>query len=187
MRGGLTRRRVQTTVIGLVLLVSTGASVLGLALAADSYAPFDQAFAAQRGADVVAAVDSGPGHAGRAGRDHPAAAGDRGRRAVRRGHQHAPGGAAPPAPGRPCLAAQALPPLTLAGRASPGGPVDDVTLQSGHWARRPGQLVLSSTEVYPEGDLPQGVGLGTQPHRDRPARESAADRRRHRHLGHRLG
>ena len=41
-RGGLTRRRVQTFVIGLVLLVSTGASVLALAIVVDSSAPFDQ-------------------------------------------------------------------------------------------------------------------------------------------------
>jgi putative ABC transport system permease protein len=57
-RGGLTRRRVQTFVIGLVLLVSTGASVLALAIVVDSSAPFDHAFAAQRGADVVAIMDS---------------------------------------------------------------------------------------------------------------------------------
>jgi hypothetical protein len=55
--GGLTRRRVQSLVIGLVLLVSTGACVLALALVADSSAPFDRAFAAQHGADVVASVD----------------------------------------------------------------------------------------------------------------------------------
>ncbi len=56
-RGGLTRRRVQTIVIGLVLLVSTGASVLALALVVDSSAPFDHAFTAQRGADVLAVID----------------------------------------------------------------------------------------------------------------------------------
>jgi putative ABC transport system permease protein len=50
VRGGLKRRRVQTFVIGLVLLVSTGASVLALGLLVDSSAPFDHAFAAQRGA-----------------------------------------------------------------------------------------------------------------------------------------
>src|ERR1700722_741469 len=55
--GGLTRRKVQTLVIGLVLLVSTGACVLALGLIVDSNAPFDRAFAAQHGADVVATVD----------------------------------------------------------------------------------------------------------------------------------
>src|SRR5579863_7159232 len=55
--GGLARRKVQTLVIGLVLLVSTGACVLALGLVVDSSSPFDKAFAAQHGADVVATVD----------------------------------------------------------------------------------------------------------------------------------
>ena len=53
IRGGVARRRVQTLVIALVLLVSTGASVLALALVVYSSAPFDHSFAAQRGADVL--------------------------------------------------------------------------------------------------------------------------------------
>ena len=32
--------------------------------------------------------------------------------------------------------------LTVVGRASPGGPVDDVTLTAGRWARQPGEVVL---------------------------------------------
>ena len=55
--GGLARRRVQTIVTGLVLLVSTGACVLALALLADSSTPFDHAFAAQRGAHAIVVVD----------------------------------------------------------------------------------------------------------------------------------
>ena len=57
VRGGLTRKRVQTMVIGLVLLVSTGASVLAVALLVDSHSPFDHAFTAQRGADLVVTFD----------------------------------------------------------------------------------------------------------------------------------
>jgi putative ABC transport system permease protein len=41
--------------------------------------------------------------------------------------------------------------LMLAGRASPGGPVDDVVLSAGHWPDGPGQLVL---------DGPQNPGQG---------------------------
>ncbi|HTZ24702.1 MAG TPA: FtsX-like permease family protein [Streptosporangiaceae bacterium] len=165
MRAGLTRRRVQTVVIAVVLLVSTGASVLGLALAADSNAPFDHAFAAQRGADVSATVD-------------PAVATPAELAATRRLPQvTAAAGPFPqatdtlqlggqsgctPAPGSPCVGAQTLPGVTLVGRATPGGPVDDVILQSGHWAERPGQLVLSSAEVYPNGSLPPGTGVGTE-------------------------
>ena len=49
--------------------------------------------------------------------------------------------------------------MTLAGRAAPGGPVDDITLQSGHWARRPGQLVLASN---PASDTQLSLPLGSK-------------------------
>jgi putative ABC transport system permease protein len=163
MRGGLTRRRVQAVVIGVVLLVSTGASVLGLALAVDSNAPFDDAFAAQRGADATVTADSAASPAELAAtRRLPqvtAAAGPfpEATATLQLGGQSG----CTPAPGNPCYGAQALPAMTLVGRVPPGGQVDDVVLQSGHWADRPGQVVLSSAEVYPNGDLPPGTGLGT--------------------------
>jgi len=166
MRGGLTRRRVQAVAIAVVLLVSTGASVLGLALAVDSNAPFDHAFAAQHGADVTATVDSRlatPAELAATRRlpQVTAAAGPfpEATVALELGSQ---AGCSNPSPGNPCNGAQTLPAMTLVGRASPGGPVDDVVLQSGHWAQRPGQVVLSSTEVYPNGNLPPGAGLGTE-------------------------
>jgi putative ABC transport system permease protein len=166
MRGGLTRRRVQAVVIAVVLLVSTGASVLGLALAIDSNAPFDHAFGAQRGADVTATIDpraATPAELAATRRlpQVTAAAGPFAEAtvALQLGSQS---GCGNPTPGHPCYGAQNLPPMTLAGRASPGGPVDDVVLQSGHWAQRPGQVVLSSADVYQNGNLPGGVGLGTE-------------------------
>ncbi len=81
--GGLTRRRVQTIVIGLVLLVSTGASVLALALVVDSSSPFDRAFAAQRGAHVVATVDPARATGAELAATRRLAEGDRGGGAVR--------------------------------------------------------------------------------------------------------
>jgi putative ABC transport system permease protein len=165
MRGGLTRRRVQAAVIIVVLLVSTSASVLGLALAVDSNAPFDHAFAAQRGADATATVDSAAASPAElaATRRLPqvtAAAGPfpEAMATLQLGGQSG----CTPTPGSPCYGAQTQPAMTLVGRASPGGPVDDVILRSGHWAQRPGQVVLSSAEVYPNGNLPPGTGLGTQ-------------------------
>ena len=53
-RSGLSGRRAQAMVIGLVVLVSTAASTLALGLLVDSNAPFDHAFAAQHGAEVSA-------------------------------------------------------------------------------------------------------------------------------------
>jgi putative ABC transport system permease protein len=38
-----------------------------------------------------------------------------------------------------------LPPLTLAGRTTPGGPVDDITLEAGHWPQRTGQVAVEAT------------------------------------------
>ena len=58
VQAGVSRRRVQTFVIGLVVLVSTAALVLALALIAVTNAPFDHAFAAQRGADLAVTVDA---------------------------------------------------------------------------------------------------------------------------------
>jgi putative ABC transport system permease protein len=48
----------------------------------------------------------------------------------------------------------ALPPMTVAGRG-PGGPLDDLVIQRGRWAQRPGELVLSANFGF-------GVPLGTQ-------------------------
>src|SRR2546429_5128282 len=55
-RTGLSGRRVQAIVIGLVVFGSTAASTLALGLLADSSAPLDHAFVAQHGADVTATI-----------------------------------------------------------------------------------------------------------------------------------
>ena len=152
MRGGLARRRVQTIVIGLVLLVSVGASVLALALVVDSSAPFDQSFAAQRGAHVVAIVDTARARAAELAAttrlpDVTAAAGPFAEASItaQLTSVAGPNGS--------------LPPMTLAGRASPAGPLDQVTLQAGHWARQPGQIVLASNTA---SDAQIGLPLGTK-------------------------
>jgi putative ABC transport system permease protein len=147
--GGLTRRRLQTVVIGLVLLVSCGASVLALGLVAASRSPFDHAFAAQHGADVTAVIN-------------PA----RATKAQLAATARLPQVSAAAGPfGEVTLSAEAtgpfggnatLPPLTLVGRASPGGRVDRVVLQSGHWPRQPGQIV-EATGPGPQIGLPVGT------------------------------
>ena len=57
-RGGLSGRRVQAIVIGLVVLVAAAASTLALGLLVDSNAPFDHAFAAQHGSEVTASAQA---------------------------------------------------------------------------------------------------------------------------------
>ena len=142
-RAGLSGRRVQAMVIGLVVLVSTAASTLALGLLVDSNAPFDHAFAAQHGSEVTATTSapyaqlaattrlpgvtaaSGPFPEATVGVNIPVAA---------------PIGLSGP----PGVFHEVL---DVVGRASPGGPVDDLTLTSGHWATRPGQVVLADIQT----------------------------------------
>ena len=148
VRGGIGRRRgVQTIVIALVLVVSTASSVLGLALVVDSHATFDHAFSAQRGAHVVATVD-----ASRATSAQLAATTRLPQVSAAIGPlAEANVSATDSSRGAPVVS---LPPLTLAGRATPGGPVDDITLEAGHWPQRTGQVVMeANTDGF-------GAGIG---------------------------
>lgn len=147
VRGGIGRRRlVQTIVIALVLVVSTASSVLGLALVADSHAPFDRAFSSQRGAHVVATFDAARATAAQLAATArlpqvSAAAGP---------FAEADVTATDSSPG----ALAVLPPLTVVGRAMPGGTVDDVTLEAGQWSLHTGQIVMeNNTDGF-------GVGIG---------------------------
>jgi putative ABC transport system permease protein len=141
--GGVTKHRAQTFVIFMVLLVSTASATLGLALLAAANGPFNQAFASQRGADAAVAINSasasGTQLAG-TGRlaDVTAAAG-------------------PFAAASVTLSSQgySFPSSLIVGRASAGGRLDDLTLESGHWPQAPDQIVLSENlGFYP--------GLGTK-------------------------
>ncbi|MEV7937625.1 FtsX-like permease family protein [Kitasatospora sp. NPDC088264] len=131
-RAAVKRRRVQTFVIGLVVFCSTTTVLLALAVISAARAPFDDAFAAERGAHVVAAFDPA-----RASAEQLAAT------------AHRPGVEAAAGPfdqavveiptdwvGRPPG------PLTLVGRADPAGPVDRVRLLGGRWATAPGEVVI---------------------------------------------
>ncbi|GAA3479548.1 hypothetical protein [Streptomyces yanii] len=57
-RAAVKRRRLQTFVIGLVVLCSTTTVLLALALLSAASGPFDKAYAEQRGAHTVAAFDT---------------------------------------------------------------------------------------------------------------------------------
>ena len=149
-RSGVSGRRVQTVVIGLVLLVSTAASTLALGLLVDSNAPFDHAFAAQHGSEVTATAQASTTQL--AATAHlpgvTAAAGPFPQATITATVPFTP----PPGQGPPGVFQQQL---TLVGRPSPGGPVDDLTLQSGHWPTQPDQIVLSDVRG-------PGEEIGTQ-------------------------
>ena len=153
VRGGLSRRRVQTAVIGLVVLISTAACTLALGLLVDSSAPFDHAFSAQRGAQLVTSVNPV-----RASPAQIAAT------------ERLPGVTAASGPfPETVISGQVsfpgiggefnLPPVTLAGRPSPGGPLDDITLDSGRWVRQPGEVVVSRDLAGPTLGLGQQIAL----------------------------
>lgn len=137
LRGGLVRRRVQAWAIGLVMLGTAAAATLAAGLIAATDAPFDHAFTAQRGADASIVVNAGK-----------APAGDLAATARLAGVTASAGPFAEAA----VTTAPSAAPLTLVGRSSPGGPVDDIVLSSGHWPTATGQIVVSATQ--------SGLGLG---------------------------
>jgi putative ABC transport system permease protein len=149
--GGLLRHKMQAVVIAMVLLVSTASATLGLALLAASNTPFTHAFGAQRGADVTVTVN-----AARASSAQLAAT-----RAL--GGVTAAAGPFAEAMVEAQSGGQPFGQLVLAGRASPGGTVDDVVLNAGHWPDAPGQVVLDASPGPGQGGQGVGPGQGGEP------------------------
>ncbi len=143
--GGILRHKVQATVIGVVLLISTASATLGFALLAASNAPFQSAFSSQHGAHVT--VTANPAHASPA------------ELAATRtlGGVTATAGPFAVATVAVQYGAQPFGQLVLAGRPSPGGPVDDVVMNAGHWPDAPGQVVLDGVAA-PGGKQGPRVG-----------------------------
>jgi putative ABC transport system permease protein len=141
--GGVLRHKIQAIVIGMVLLISTASATLGLTLLQATNAPFQRAFAAQHGADATVTVDAARASSAElAGTGKLAGvtawAGPFGEATVQTQFGGQPWGQ-----------------LVLAGRSSPGGPIDDVVLNAGHWPDGPGQVVLDGTPA------PTGPGGGS--------------------------
>ena len=153
-RGGLGGRRLQAIIIGLVVLVATAASTLALGMLADAHSPFDHAFASQHGADLAFTVDTSVASAAQITAATKAA----GVTAV-----------AGPFAAESVTAQVPIPqgggtistPLNLVGRSSPGGPVDDLTLQQGHWPTNDSQIILSANANLP-GNLGSTITVGKQ-------------------------
>src|SRR5690348_9661963 len=141
-RAAVRRRRLQTTVVGIVAGLSTAMIVVALGLLVASSAPFDQAYAKQKGAHLVAVFDASAVTAA----ELTDAARKPGVEAV----------AGPFAQASVTLAPDPqVPPLTLTvvGRADAAGPVDRLNLWQGRWATAPGEIVLNQ--------LPNGASLVT--------------------------
>ena len=133
VRGGIARRRLQTVVVVLVVLISTTSTVVALALVVNSEAPFDHAFASQRGADITATIAPNVGAESLA----------------RTAHVSGVTTSAGPYPETTVAVRSGgfgFGPQTLVGRATPGGPVDDLVIEDGHWATEPGEVVLATVD-----------------------------------------
>ncbi|MFC1406754.1 MULTISPECIES: ABC transporter permease [Streptacidiphilus] len=149
--GRVGRRRVQTIVMTLSVLMAVASAVVAGSLMASASAPFDTAFARQHGAQLTAQFDEG-----RATAEQIAATGRL---------------AGVTASSGPYQVAQIDPPgpdgadlqqtETVVGRATAGGGVDDVTLRSGRWASKPGEIVLSTDANSVGPDTRLGTTLKT--------------------------
>jgi putative ABC transport system permease protein len=143
-RAAVRRRRLQTTVIGVVVGLSSMLIVVALALLAAASGPFDQAYAQQRGAHLVASFDSGKATG-----------------AALAGSVHRPGVSAAAGPfGQAAVGvtmAPELPPLliTVVGRDQADTAVDKLNVWNGRWLAGPGEMVL---DVEPGDDGPRTLG-----------------------------
>ena len=127
----LRRRKVQTAVIALVLLLSSLSATLALTLLVESDAPFDHAFQQARGAHLTMTFAAS------------AATEAEIRTTGQTPGVSAFGGPWPEIPWSIRLPDGRAFTLPLAGRDSPGGAVDRLTLVTGRWAQRAGEVVLS--------------------------------------------
>ncbi|MEU0096630.1 FtsX-like permease family protein [Kribbella sp. NPDC006257] len=135
-RAAVRRRRMQTVVIGVVVMLSTTMIVVALGLLAASSGPFDQAYARQSGAHLVASYDRtkvSDSQLTEAARSAAAVAGPFGQATLDLDS------------GGPQTS------LVVVGRADPGGTVDRLNVWKGHWADKPGEIVLNRNPTDSEG------------------------------------
>ncbi|MEV6836915.1 FtsX-like permease family protein [Streptomyces sp. NPDC051133] len=143
-RAAVRRRRLQTLVIWLVTLVSTGSIVVALGLVDAASAPFDRVFGAQHGPHVVAEFD--PGKVSDAQLER--ASRQPGVQAVA-----GPFAQATVSVPRDAAGLGLGGDVRVVGRSGPGGPVDRVDLWAGRWPTRPGEMVMNRPSAWTADDL----------------------------------
>ena len=145
-RAAVRRRRIQTLVIGVVVMLSTTMIVVALGLLAASSGPFDQAYGKQSGAHLVASYDRSKvsdSQLTQAARSAAAVAGPFGQTTLDLGSRGMPGAADS---------------LVTVGRADPNGPVDRLNVYKGRWAEKPGEIVLNQNPTDSGGRGAPGLG-----------------------------
>ncbi|GIF23713.1 putative ABC transport system permease protein [Actinoplanes tereljensis] len=144
---GAQRRRVATIVIVAATAMAVTATVLAGLLLAASSAPFANAFAKQHGAHLTAYFD-----AAKTTKDQAAATASQAQQAVGPFPVTTVETKLDDGPGR----GPTLPPMQVAGRATPGNDaIDKATLLSGHWPRATDEIVIVRTNLR----LPAGTAL----------------------------
>ncbi len=142
IRAELRRRRLQSFIITLVILLSSGSATLALNLLVESDAPYDHAFAQANGAHLIIMYDASQVGASAVARTAHA----RGVTAaagpflqVSAVLDVTPAGGGPACKG---CGAQVQGDFSVVGRDRPDTAVDRLTIESGRWARGPGEIVL---------------------------------------------
>ncbi|MFE9437685.1 FtsX-like permease family protein [Streptomyces sp. NPDC006602] len=156
VRSGVGRRRVQTVVIAVAVMMAVASAVVAGSLMVAADAPFDKAFARQDGAHLTADYD--PAKASTAQLEST-------------GRLDGVTATAGPYPVTTIRAVDEggghlQPPLTLAGRSTPHADVDDLDLSLGHWPTKPGEIVLTPQVAGPAFKL--GTTLRTSDAADAP-------------------
>ncbi|WP_328470445.1 ABC transporter permease [Actinoplanes sp. NBC_00393] len=140
-RAAVRRRKLQTFVIFLVVLMCTATVTVSLALLDAASAPFDRAFEQQKGAHAIAAYDPAKvtgAELAAARTGVSAMTGPFGQVVLEPEEDRAPGVDGP---------------LTVVGRADPGGEVDQVDVWRGRWPSAPGEIVLDEVPQFDEWAL----------------------------------
>ncbi|MCZ0983596.1 ABC transporter permease [Streptomyces diastatochromogenes] len=136
-RAAVKRRRLQTFVLGVVVMVSSAMAIATLGLLAAVSGPFDQAYDAANGAHVVAEFDSSKATAAQIAQ----AANAPGLEAVAGPYPeaalHSPSETGDHPVGLPGS-------FTVVGRDRPDTPVDTLELSAGRWATGPGEIVMNA-------------------------------------------
>ena len=148
----LRRRRLQTVVLAVVLLLGSAAATLALSILVETNEPFDNAFAAANGAHLVI--------------DYDAAVSD-----AQLAATTAAGGVTSSAGPWPVTRAgvagkhDLIGDQVVSGRPTPGDTVDRVTITAGRWWQAPGEIVLDQDTA---ARLGTGIG-GSVPLYPQPA------------------
>jgi putative ABC transport system permease protein len=146
---GARRRRLQTLAVMIVVLASTTATMLSLAMVLQSHGAFQRVFDQRHGAHVVALFDPATTPAGAL--------------ATPPSQVSAHAGPFPVTQATFTVSGLTLPPASVVGRADPQGPVDDLVLAAGRWPDGPGQIALSRDLVGKAVHLGSTVTVAAAP------------------------